>query len=42
LLILRLMGEVPSGRLVLKYHTLRLLLHEIIPTVTLINLRVRT
>lgn len=42
MLILRLMGGVPSGCLVLEYHTLWLLLHEIIPTFTLLHLRVRT
>jgi len=42
LLILRLMGEVPYGCLVLEYHTLWLLLHEIIPVVTLLDLRART
>ena len=42
MLILRLMGEVPSGCLVLEYHTLWLLLHKIVSTVILLDLRVRT
>ena len=42
MLILRLMGEFPSGCLVLEYHTLWLLLHKIVSTVILLDLRVRT